>query len=112
MRQYKGFWIALIAVPLLALSGWRGRAYAQQASPPPSNYGGPFIANPIPPEEAKRDFQLREELCRAHPEHCQLAPYHVPPPVNYYNGPYVPPSHTTLCHTDPNNPSKPICVDQ
>jgi len=111
MRQYKGFWIALIAVPLLALSGWRGRAYAQQASPPPSNYGGPFIANPIPPEEAKRDFQLREKFCRTHPEHC-IAPYNVPPSLNMDHGPYAPPGPTAICHKDPNNLSKPICVDQ
>jgi hypothetical protein len=116
MTQFKRCLLALAAVLLLALPGLKGRAYAQQASPPPSNYGGPFIANPgaIPPEELKRHFQKHEEYCRTHPGAC-IAPNNVPPPLNRYTGPdgRLNPGHlghTTVCHPEPNNPSKPICV--
>ena len=113
MSQYRPWVIALLPLLLLTFAGRSGSVYAQQAPTPPGDYGGPFMANPgaIPPEELKKDFQKREEYCRTHPGGC-IADQHMPPPVNIYSGPYAPPVPTTVCHPDPNNPAKPICVQE
>jgi hypothetical protein len=111
--------IPLFPLLLLIFSGWRVEVNAQQASPPPSNYGGPYISDPgkIPPEEIKRADQIHEQHCRAHPDAC-IAPYHVPPPVNRGYGPDVPPDPantaplvTDTCLPDPDHPKGPeICT--
>lgn len=85
--------------------------WAQAATAP--EYGGPYMSNPgaIPPEELKRNEQLRDEYCSHEPRHCAHGFKQSSEP-NRYDGPYVPPQpgHLTECHPDPNNPEKPICV--
>jgi hypothetical protein len=117
MTQYRGWLIVFIIVPLLGLSEWSGGAYAQQASTPPGDYGGPFISNPKAqsPEEFKREIRIREEYCRTHPGGACISDQRAPMPVVRHPeepGYWVTaePGHLTDCHPDPNNPEKPICV--
>jgi hypothetical protein len=125
MTQYKDWMIALFSLLLLAFSGWTGSVNAQPAPTPPGDYGGPFIMNPKndTPEETRREIQIEEEHCRAHPDAC-IPDKHPGPTAEQMRHPEEPwywatpdPSHThvgptTSCRPDPDHPGGPqICTD-
>jgi hypothetical protein len=112
--------IPLFTLLLLIFSGWTGSVNAQSASTAPGDYSGPSVSNPKDQtsEETKREIQIEEKYCRAHPDAC-ISDRHAGPTADQMRHPEEPwywatpePGHTTVCRPDPNNPEKPICVDE
>jgi hypothetical protein len=114
MSQYKKWMVAFLS--LLLLTFLRGESDVSAQQPPilSGDYEGPFISNPTAqsPAELKREIQIREKYCRTHTPGACIPDQDPRGPVNIDRGNPAPAEygHLTVCHPDPNNPERPICV--